>query len=296
VESLPGVGGRIRAGRQEVQLGEGRFISAPDWGQAGQSFDGVLWSRGVGTRDLHVLYLRTREGSSDAHETSADFTAVSFASPLRSLGSLQLLAIHDRSAAELETSQTTLGPIWKWEKGELALRAQGMLQFGERDGQDVSAYMLAASAGIQVLNGRGIVTLWYDRLSGDSDPDDGELGAFSTLYGARHRYYGRADYFLNIPEDTGNLGLRDAALKLTLRPDPRLRINMDLHTFRTTESGDLTSQDLAEEIDLWVSYLFRDAMRIEGGYSVVWAGEAMEELGRLEGTGNMVYFMTSLSF
>jgi hypothetical protein len=296
VDDLPGVGGRIRAGRQEVSLGEGRFISAPDWGQAGQSFDGVLWSREAGARELELLYLRVREGSSDVHDTSADFTAISFATPIRNLGSLQILAIHDRSTDEMETRQTTLGPTWKWEKAELALRAQGMLQFGERAGRDVSAHMLALSAGIQVLKGRGTLTFWYDRLSGDSDPTDSDDRAFSTLFGARHRYYGRGDYFLTIPEDTGYLGLQDAAVKLALRPDPRLRLNLDFHSFRTTEVGGLSSQTLGEEVDFWASYLFRDVLQLEAGFSVIWAGTAMEELGRLDGNGTTVYLMTSLRF
>ena len=156
--------------------------------------------------------------------------------------------------------------------------------------------MLAVSTRIQVLNGRGNVTLWYDRLSGDSDPLDPDEAAFSTLFGARHRYYGRADYFLDIPEDTGHLGLSDAALKLALRPNPRLTVNMDLHSFRTTELGGLTSQRLGEEVDFWALYLFREALQVEAGFSVIRAGDAMEELGRLEGTGTMAYVMTSLSF
>jgi hypothetical protein len=171
-----------------------------------------------------------------------------------------------------------------------------MYQFGRRMGEDVSAYMLAAQSTLGVLEGRGTLTLWYDHLSGDPDPDDDQGGAFSTLFGARHRYYGRADYFLNIPEDTGGLGLRDAALKLALTASPLLTLNLDLHTFFTAEKGALSSQHLAEEADLWVRYRFRRALALEFGYSLTWAGTAMEELGRLEGTGNVGYLMTSLRF
>jgi hypothetical protein len=60
--------------------------------------------------------------------------------------------------------------------------------------------------------------------------------------------------------------------------------------------GALASRHLGEEVDLWASYLFREALEIEGGFSVIWAGTAMEELGRLEGTGTMAYLMTSLRF
>jgi hypothetical protein len=171
-----------------------------------------------------------------------------------------------------------------------------MYQVGEREGLDVSAFMIAARGTMAFADRRGSVTLWYDHLSGDSDAGEGKTGAFSTLYGARHRFYGRADYFLNIPDDTGELGLRDAALKLAYAPGSEWSFNLDLHSFSTVEQGSLSSQRLAEEVDLWIGHRFRDAMTLEAGYSLTFAGTAMEELGRLEGTGNVAYFMTSLRF
>jgi hypothetical protein len=171
-----------------------------------------------------------------------------------------------------------------------------MFQFGERGGSDVEAYMFAARGTLGFLGERASVTLWYDYLSGDSDPGDGEVGAFSTLFGARHRFYGRADYFLNIPEDTGGLGLRDAAVKVSFAPTPLLIINLDLHDFTTAQEGTISCRRLARETDLWIRYRFREALVLEGGYSLTWAGRAMERLGRLEGVGNMGYLMTSLRF
>jgi hypothetical protein len=296
VDSLPGIGGSFRAGRQEVALGEGRFIAAPDWGQAGQSFDGVRWDRPMGGARVELVYLRLREGSTPIHAYSADFTAVWLTVPGENLGSLELLAVHNRSGASEEAHRTTLGPTWKKRSGNLSFRVQGMWQFGEETGQNVSAYMLAARGSIHLLEEKGTLTLWYDHLSGDSDAADGKADAFSTLFGGRHRYYGRADYFLSIPVDTGGLGLIDRALKLEYHPTTLLSVNLDLHSFRTEEKGELSNQELAEEVDLWVRYRFREALDLEVGYALTWAGTAMEELGRLEGTGNVAYLMTSLRF
>jgi hypothetical protein len=296
VEEVPGLGGTFRAGRQEVSLAENRFISAPNWGQAGQSFDGVRWIRPVGEAKVEVVYLRLQEGSSDVHDTSADFMAGWLTLPPAEFGTLDFLAIHDRTAGPQGTGQSTLGSIWKGSHGPISLRAQGMFQFGARSGVDVAAFMVAGAGTLSLMDGAGTITLWYDHLSGDSRPGDGETGAFSTLFGARHRFYGRSDYFTDIPEDTGGLGLRDLALKLALLPAPLLQVNVDFHAFRTAEQGFLSSRHLAEEIDIWVRYRFRNAMAVEGGYSVIWAGTAMEELERLEGTGNMAYLMTSLAF
>ena len=300
VGSVPGVGGLIRAGRQEVQLGEGRLISAPDWGQGGQSFDGVQWIRPFEAGHVNVLYLRLQEGTTLDHEFSADFTAAWMSLGVGPNGSLDFLGIHDRTGEPDGTSQTTLGSTVKGGSGPFDFKLQGLYQFGEREGVDVSAHMVAVSGGVEVMEGRGKVTLWYDHLSGGEEPGagpgDGELGSFSTLYGARHRFFGRGDYFLDIPRDTDNLGLRDAALKLTFSPTPLLRMNLDLHAFSTAEKGPLSSQTLAQEADIWIQYRFRDALNLEAGYALTFAGDAMEELGLLEGTGNVAYLMSSFSF
>jgi hypothetical protein len=300
VGSLPGVGGMIRAGRQEVQLAEGRFISAPDWGQGGQSFDGVRWMRPIQHGHVDVVYLRTQEGTVPDHDFSADFTAAWVNLAVASGGSLDVLAIHDRTGEPDGTSQTTVGPIAKGETGAFSFRGQGMYQFGERMGLDVSAYMVALSGSLEVLEEKGSVTLWYDYLSGSDGPAEGpgngKLGSFSTLYGARHRFYGRADYFLDIPRDTENLGLQDAALKLAYSPSPILGLNLDIHAFSTAQEGDLSSRTLGQELDFWARYRFRGVLNLEAGYSITWAGDAMEELGRLEGTGNVAYFMSSFRF
>jgi hypothetical protein len=296
VESFPVTGGTVRAGRQEFHLAEGRLIASPQWGQGGQSFDGIRWMRDLGEASLNFVYFRTREGSAYQHDSSADLTAAWVALPETWLGSFDFLAVHDRSDEPVGTGQTTAGSIWKRSSGAVFFRTQGMYQFGERTGSDVSAFMVAAAGTVTLADGRGAITLWYDHLSGDDRVRDGKTRAFSTLYAARHRFYGRGDYFRIIPEDTGGLGLRDAAIKLAFTPNPLLRLHLDFHTFRTAEVGTLSSGHLAEEIDFWIGYQFREVMNLEAGYSLTWAGTAMEELGRLDGTGHMAYLMTSVRF
>lgn len=296
VGDLPGVGGVIRAGRQEVAVGESRLIGAPDWGQAGQTFDGVRWFRPIGERRLELTYLHLRENSSPAHEENAGLLAASFHQPLGEGEEAQLYAIHDRDSASDGTRQISVGGIWKKELGPFAFRFQGIYQTGEREGADVEAYLLAASGTLRVLDGRGSMTLWYDHLSGDDDPGDEVLGAFSTLFGARNRFYGRADYFRDVPTDTDGMGLRDAALKLAYSPASALSLNLDLHAFRTTAEGDVSSRRLGEEADAGVRYEFREYLTLRTGYSLTRAGPAMEELELLDGRGDFGYFMVSLRF
>ncbi|MGW8265783.1 MAG: alginate export family protein [Longimicrobiales bacterium] len=296
VGDLPGIGGTIRAGRQEVAIGESRLMGAPDWGQAGQTFDGARWNRPVGGHRLEVTYLQIREDFAPDHDYDEVFLAASYLVPVREGETAEVYAVHDRNAEPEATRQTSLSGIWKKDTEAFSLRLQGIYQVGERAGVDVRAYLLAVSGAVNVLDGRGSVTLWYDRLSGDENPDDDVVRVFSTLYGARNRFYGRADYFLFIPFQTNGLGLQDGAVKLAYAPHPALSMNLDLHAFRTSAQGEVSSRRLGEEADAWIRYQFRRYLTVQAGYSLTWAGPAMEELGILEGTGNFGYLMTSLKF
>jgi hypothetical protein len=209
---------------------------------------------------------------------------------------MDLLALHDWESRSGGDRQYTLGGVWRGEKGPASFRVQALSQFGRRDGFDVRAYLFAARAGLEVLEEKGSVTLWYDHLSGGEDVGNDRVEVFSTLYGSRNKFYGRADYFTDIPLHTGGLGLRDMVLKLAYAPTEILSLNLDLHALRTAERGDLSSQRLGEEADAWLRYQFREHLAVQAGFSVTWGGPAMEELGRLDGVGKFAYCMTSLRF
>lgn len=296
VDDLPAIGGRVRAGRQEVDIGESRLMGAPNWGQAGQTFDGARWFRPRGAGTVGLTYLQIRENSSPVHDDSQAFLAVSYAFDLREGEAGEVYVVHDRDTEAAPNRQTSVAGIWRKEMGRLGLRLQGIYQTGEREGLDVEAYLLAASGTVEVLDGNGTITLWYDRLSGDDDPGDDVVKSFSTLFGARNRFYGRADYFVDIPRDTGGLGLQDAALKLGWIARADLSLNLDIHAFRTEVDGGLPSRRLGEEVDAWARYRAREYLTLQAGASVIRAGPAMEALQRLDGTGSFLYFMSSVSF
>lgn len=155
--------------------------------------------------------------------------------------------------------------------------------------------MLGIRAGTE-LPGGGSVTLWYDYLSGDEDPNDGEYGVFNTLFATNHAFYGFADYFLNIPVHTGGLGLRDMAVKFTFTPFSQTRFNVDLHNFRTTQVGSLSTQSLGNEIDLTLTRTLSPGLGLVAGCSYFQAKDGMIELGRLSENTHWMYLMLNAVF
>jgi hypothetical protein len=209
---------------------------------------------------------------------------------------LDLYALFNREDGEAETNQTTVGARWAGEENAIRFRGEGSFQTGERDGFDVTAFMLGGRLGAKLAGGSGTVTLWYDYLSGDSAPTEGELRVFDTLLATNHPFYGLADYFTNIPRDTGGRGLQDLALKTSYAPVAPLTVAIDVHSFRVARSAGLRTGHLAEELDITATYGVGNHLRAVGGFSLLFAREGLAEIGRFDHDATWMYAMLDASF
>jgi len=155
--------------------------------------------------------------------------------------------------------------------------------------------MVGLSAGVDIMEG-GTLTVLYDHLSGDEDPEDGKVGVFNTLFATNHIFYGLADYFTDIPTHTGGLGLRDLGVKSSFAVGTGTRLGVDLHHFRTTQEGSLSSPSLGNEVDLTLTHRITQELGLTSGYSYFQTKAGMEELGRLTEDAHWVYLMLNAVF
>lgn len=295
MSSVPGIGGMLRAGRQEMALGEQRLVGAVNWAQQGRSFDGVRYSATLDALKLDLFGMKLTEASAAQQEFDSDLLGAWGSLATGEIGTLDFFGILTRDARENGADEQTFGALWRGDAGPVQLRVEGSFQGGTRGAEDISAYMLGIRAGTE-LPGGGSVTLWYDYLSGDEDPNDGEYGVFNTLFATNHAFYGFADYFLNIPVHTGGLGLRDMAVKFTFTPFSQTRFNVDLHNFRTTQVGSLSTQSLGNEIDLTLTRTLSPGLGLVAGCSYFQAKDGMIELGRLSENTHWMYLMLNAVF
>lgn len=293
--SLPGIGGNLRVGRQELLLGEQRLVGPVGWSQQGRSFDGVRYTPpSIGDFAVDFFAMRTREASSPVHESDAGVLGAYGKLDVGG-GSLDLYGIFDTDSETDGTDEITVGANWRATAGPLSFRLEGSLQSGERNGSDVSAFMVGARAGGRIADA-ATLTFWYDYLSGDDDPDDDEVGVFNTLYATNHVFYGLADLFLNIPAHTGGLGLQDAAVKLSLAPLQRTTFNIDVHSLRATEDGGLSTRDFANELDFTLAHRLSDAVTVQAGYSFAQVKDGLKELNRFSENVQWMYVMLNSVF
>jgi hypothetical protein len=292
---VPGVGGMLRAGRQEMPLGEQRLVGAVNWSQQGRSFDGVRYSVSEAALKVDFFAMKLTEATSPARDFDSDFFGAWGKVATGEVGTLDIFGLFTRDAREGGADEQTFGALWRGDAGPVALRFEGSVQGGTRGEEDVSAYMMAFSADAD-LPGGGTVTLWYDYLSGDEDLGDGEAGVFNTLFGTNHGLYGFADFFTNIPAHTGGLGLKDAAVKFSFLPWENTRLNVDLHNFQTAQEGSLSTQSLGNEIDVTLNHTLSPGLALVTGYSFFQAKDGMMELGRLDENAHWMYLMLNAFF
>ncbi|MDH5590015.1 MAG: alginate export family protein [Gemmatimonadota bacterium] len=289
-------------GRQETNLGGQRLVGAVGWTQQGRSFDGARFDIAPGGAFAgSVVAYKIAEETAPTQDNDVEvygaYGTIQDVGP----GNLDVYLLYDRTdgAPAVESNRYTFGSRWDIVtpiQGTIKGRLEASMQRGTVGSDDVSAYMFGARLGTTVANGKGGVTLWYDHLSGDDRPGDGEIKVFNTLFATNHKFYGFADLFLDIPAHTGGHGLRDMAVKLNWSPAPDVSVGADLHTFRAAQQSTLTTAKFADELDLTVSHRYTPNLTMTSGLSYVRNADGLTEIGhRFAGSESITWFYMMLN-
>lgn len=299
----------LRAGRQEIALGNERLVGAVGWSNTGRSFDGARVDIGRadatdGWRGMAFAATVQERGRrygtlpADVASEADHLLGGLFATD----GRVEGLVVHDRAAnyrTFADVDRTTGYVRFRTPAvGGVHLDLEGAYQIGDQaplgaDGtrgpdQNVRAWF---AGGRLVRQGSGRVptfTVGADWLSGDDDPTDGTYRAFNTLYATNHKWYGFMDLFLDPAANTRDRGLVDAILGASLPVTPIATLRADAHGFWTAANGPGPGGDrwLGWEIDLTMPVKVNATSGFELGYSLFTPGPAGEAVG-FGNDGNM---------
>jgi hypothetical protein len=238
-------------GRQEVNLHEHRLVGNVGWTQQARSFDGAKtsFSKNGWSGDLAVFQLIEK----DIQLTTNDAAMVLFRAG-RSTDSITADLVYLVLAdGNLDRLSYTPGVYLKGNGGILSGRAEAYVQVGKRGGLSEFAYMFGLQGTLAPeVSGKPKFTLWYDHLSGDTDPLDNTVGSFDTMFATNHKFYGLMDVMaFGVGGNADGRGLQDAALKLGASPVEKLSVNLDAHVFMAPapQGGDAM---LGQEVDAWL--------------------------------------------
>jgi len=286
-----------RAGRQDVAFGGQRLVGTVDWVQQGRVFDGLMLGADGSGFKLSMFGSVLANDITAAHDNDEYFAAAYGQWKKAGPGRLDLYGLYNSVPTDsVKTSQLTMGARWWGQAGIIRYRLEGSYQTGQRNTVDVSAYMVGARLAAVFANGTADVTLWYDYLSGDNDTSDDKVKVFSTLFATNHKFYGLADYFLNIPLHTAGRGLQDIALKGSWKAHSDVTLRTELHSFHAAQSEGLTSGHFGEEIDLTAGYRYSSNLSLAGGFAYVFAADAWGEIGRLTENAVWTFLMVDVKF
>ena len=284
----------LRAGRQEIALGNERLVGPVGWSNTGRSFDAARLTLAGAEAGWQVTALaavvgergRRLQGTEPVPERSDHLL-------LGAYGDTRVLDVYglfDRSATYRTWTgidRGTLGArVELPPQSGLSAWAEGALQVGNQllDGgtpQDISAYLLGGRVNYGMPAGvLANVGVGADYLSGDETPADDEYGAFNVMYHTGHKWYGYLDLWLDPAARTGDRGLVDMMGNVTLRLREGWPLALDVHRFSTAEERAADgASDLGWEVDATLPITIAPNQRLQLGYSAYRNGDAMPVLG-----------------
>lgn len=308
LDIMPHADWTLRVGRQEIAYDEDRLLGTGNWNQSGRSHDALLVMWRNGQTQAHAAWAHHETGeliSGAPYPNNGNYQDLAFwrLATMCEKGSVSGLLIFDSYGPTSSPPNRWTGGIFntlKWSSVDWRVEAYYQTGkhdgvepvYGRRDRFDIRAFMAGISA-TRKYNA-GAATLWYDYLSGDSDPADTRFESFNPLYGTFHKYYGWLDYFISFPSDTRGLGLQDLAAKLTWNGPRIAKTQIDLHYFWLAEQSPeiaIDNRHLGLEVDVMVTIPLLRTLALSGGASLMLPTETMRTLKGDADQGHWVWTM-----
>lgn len=324
--STRGIATTIRAGRQEIVLGNERLVGAGNWTNTGRSFDGARiivaprsrqsalpWSTTVFVANVEERGPHFGSASAAGAPSAADhvdhMVAGAYVTRLFARASMvDATVLYDRDAsyraydgatrATIDTRLRSDGigdlPL----RGELEVAYQGGRQrvSASAERQDVRAWLGAARLGTTPMSARhATVAIGVDALSGDATPTDGRYTAFSTMFATNHPFYGLMDVIGDPAATTKERGLVDALATGSIAGPGSSTLRAELHHFGLATGAD---RSLGWETDLGLVTRVNRAATIDFGFSAFDAGDgaAAVGLGRDRAPRRWIYLQMAVAF
>jgi len=314
----------LRFGRQEIIFDGHRIFGDTLWTAGEQSHDAVRLNHSSGNHTFSYAYSRAvNVDSSEAANPTLDHDAnlnvhvahSQFKGVAGGTLSLIFAAIlddrNDTAASSQDNDVYTIGFRQAGKMGGLKYRGEFYYQFGDSESHGSGFSHEAYMFGVRVGKGFGGsmkpgLTLWFDYLSGTSQSDlnSSEVHTFDTVFDTGHKFYGFADYWLNIGaagrngsvfnDQLSGLGMMDFAIKGGISPAANWKLGAHLHFFYTAEDAynntssisqastfsdkNVGENHLGEELDITLTHNYNPSTNIVFGYSHFFSDDLMEDV------------------
>lgn len=283
----------VKAGRQELNYDNARFLGNLGWAAQGRSHDALLLiykdTTGLqfhaGAAFNQNVPFEPGKLSGTFYNGVGNYKTMQYAwlhKDFEKSGFSFLLFNDGRQAADSTVNfRQTYGFFGHKMLNKVRLEGELYYQGGKNaGGKDVSA--LLAAANITFKTSVTPLTIGVDYMSGtaaDADKDQ----SFAPLYGTNHKFYGFMDYFY-VGNGHQNKGLLDYSIKTKFKTGKKSALIAHLHHFQSpvsivsAETGNELTSTLGQEIDLVYNLNVSKEVNFKLGYSQLFATESMEAI------------------
>jgi len=322
---------KYRYGRQTLKYGSQHLLSPLGWANTFRNFEGhrlMLATEGWSIDGFHMNSVNAAAGnlfrpdSFDQADQSRTISGVYASCDAFENNTLDLYWLwfqeDARAVNRMDGDRHTIGArlagkipnkdgkettgIWNWD-------FEGAWQFGKDDfltgrNQDVSAGFVSALSGYTFSSApwSPTVNAIFYWGSGDSDPTDGQINTFFSLYPLGHAYWGIIDNF-------SGQNLIDFGVSTSIKPNDRLDLSMAWHTFRAASTNDFLyniagapfalapgERELGSEVDLIATLRCSENANVQVGYSWFFYGDAVDNSAFARPDASQLYVQTTFTF
>lgn len=300
----------VQVGRFEVSYGTQRFLGAVGWHFVGRSWDGLrLTYKPLGNTKIDAFGLRHNTstpyignataatyGTKEDMDKKKTFDLYGFwaNSKINDALNIDLFGYFENdmrqaTAGTADLQRLTAGLNHQGKYGPFSSLFEAAYQYGSNKGNSVNAYLVS----LQGFYNLGYMKfgLGADILSGNNPSSAKTSNAFAPTYGTNHKFYGLMDYFINVPGNSGNLGLNDYYGQVGWNnPESPFSANLTVHHFASNQTSASNLNDFGQEADLTLKYKVEKNTTVTWGNSLFLPGQLMKSDGFFKDKTDLAYW------
>lgn len=302
----------VRLGRQVLKYDDERIFGEVGWGQAARSHDALLATfQPTSAHRIDLGLALNADAESKFQETYSvnQYTDMEYLWYHGGFSKfdVSLLALNignpyedgiNQKVAYSQTFGTRLDYTDKGWKADASFYGQT----GDVGESSLEAFY--ASGGVsKALSNKFTLGLGIEFLSGtDQNTTDRTLRSFTPWFGTNHKFNGWMDYFY-VGNHTNSVGLTDVFAQLQYKLD-KWTFKLYPHYFSAPAvvisnepGGEAMDSYLGTELDFALAYKIAEYVKVQAGYSQIFATETMEQLkgGNADNTNHWAWVMLTFN-
>lgn len=276
----------LSVGRQELNLDQERLLGSNDFDQHGRSLDGIRLEFSQAPITLTALAAKARATHASAGDRGArpdagerELAVLHTTTSLvgRHYATTLFLVQRDR---QYDETRVSAGGSLRGDQPPFDYGVEAYAQGGYEGDHDVRAYR--GSLWLSFLLQRGLrpkLGFLVDAASGHGS----RWTSFVAPWASTHEHFGAYDAFVDLPRDTGTLGIVDFRSDVGMTPLRGFNTTLSWHSLRTMHATRAGAHALAEEFDWLASYEAMEQVVLQAGAALLVPSTVLRSLRREAG-------------